>query len=161
MLSSCSTGFRVFEVWFRTGTFWASAGGGNRRRFCHLELPFRDAHDNARTFSRFGAPGTARQKSTCVCSVSDTEIEGASEMLSIAMPTADEYRIKAADLTAQAKLQPSPGVRAAYENLALSYLRLADQADKNAQTDLVYEPRTAASLPRAQQQQQQPQPEKK
>jgi hypothetical protein len=72
------------------------------------------------------------------------------------MPTADEYRIKAAELSARAMTERNPLLRAQYENLALSYLRLADQAEKNARTDIVYEP------PREQPQlQQQQQPQKK
>jgi len=59
------------------------------------------------------------------------------------MPTADEYRIRAADLNARAKLAPNGILRAECENLARSYLRLAEQAVKNAQTDIVYEPPTA------------------
>jgi len=77
------------------------------------------------------------------------------------MPTADEYRIKAAELNAQAKLAPNAHLRAECENLALSYLRLADQAEKNAQTDLVYEPPAVIVQPQVQQQQQpQPKPTK-
>ena len=74
------------------------------------------------------------------------------------MPTADEYRIKATELNAQAKSASSPLLCAQLENLALAYLRLADQADKNATTDIVYEP---PSEQPPMQQQQQRQPEKK
>jgi hypothetical protein len=42
--------------------------------------------------------------------------------------------------------------------LALSYLRLADMAEKNAATDIVYET-PSVSLPMQQQQQQPPQPQ--
>jgi hypothetical protein len=74
------------------------------------------------------------------------------------MSTANEYRIKAAELNARAKHEQNPLTHAELENLALAYLRLASQADKNAATDVVYEP------PREQpnvQQQQQAQPDKK
>jgi len=77
------------------------------------------------------------------------------------MAPADQYRIKAAELNAQAKLAPNASLRAECENLALSYLRLADQAEKNAQTDIVYEPPTATARPQAQQQQQQQQQQPK
>src|SRR5438046_1693075 len=76
------------------------------------------------------------------------------------MPTADEYRIKAAELNARAKQEPNPITGAQFENLALAYLRLADQAEKNAATDIVYEPPPARSEQPQVQQQQQPQPAK-
>jgi hypothetical protein len=76
------------------------------------------------------------------------------------MPTADEYRIKAAELNAQAKGEASPLQSAQLQNLALAYLRLADQADKNATTDIVYEPPLTQppmqQPPMQQQQQRQP-----
>jgi hypothetical protein len=71
------------------------------------------------------------------------------------MPTADEYRFKAAELNAQAKSESNPLQSAQLQNLALAYLRLADQADKNATTDIVYEP-PLTQAPMQQQQQQQP-----
>jgi hypothetical protein len=46
------------------------------------------------------------------------------------MATGDQYRIKAADMYARAKDQINPSMRAHFENLALSYRRLADQADR-------------------------------
>jgi hypothetical protein len=73
------------------------------------------------------------------------------------MAAGDEYRIKAAEMNARAKSERNPLTRAEHENLALAYLRLADQADKNATVDLVYEtPPERPSL-----QQQQPQPDDK
>jgi hypothetical protein len=79
------------------------------------------------------------------------------------MPTAHEYRIKAAELNTRAKQEPNPLTRAQLENLALAYLRLADQAEKNAATDIVYEtPPSLSERPQIQQQQQpQQQPDKK
>jgi hypothetical protein len=68
------------------------------------------------------------------------------------MPTADEYRFKAAELNAQAKSETNPLQSAQLQNLALAYLRLADQADKNATTDIVYEP-PLTQTPMQQQQQ--------
>jgi hypothetical protein len=72
------------------------------------------------------------------------------------MPTGDEYRVKAADMNARAIKEPNFLLRAEFENLALSYLRLANQADKNGATDLVYEtpPSRPADRPQVQQQQQ-------
>lgn len=46
-----------------------------------------------------------------------------------------------------------PQTRASFENLALAYLRLAEQAIKNAATDIFYE--TPSALAQMQQQQQQ------
>jgi hypothetical protein len=68
------------------------------------------------------------------------------------MPTGDEYRVKAAELNEKAAVEPNPILRQQFETLVLSYLRLADQADRNSVVDLVYE--TPASRPVVQQQQQ-------
>ena len=56
------------------------------------------------------------------------------------MPSGDDYRIKAIDIHAQAKPETNWFNRAELEALALAYLRLAEQADRNAKTDVVYEP---------------------
>jgi hypothetical protein len=53
------------------------------------------------------------------------------------MATGDQYRIKAAEFHAQAQSVASP---VGFANLAKAYLRLAEQADRNALVDLVYEP---------------------
>ena len=77
------------------------------------------------------------------------------------MTPADEYRIKAGDLAAFARAELDPFQRAEYERLSAFYLRLAEQAERNSLTDVVYEtPPTPAEQPQAQQQQQ-AQPEKK
>ena len=73
------------------------------------------------------------------------------------MAPGDLYRVKAADMNARAKRETSLLIRAELENLALAYLRLADQADRNARTDVVYEP---PSHQPSVQQQQQAQPKK-
>ena len=66
----------------------------------------------------------------------------------------DKYRLKAADLYAKAKDQTDESMRAHFETLALSYLRLADQADRR----WVYDPaQMHPAHPTQQQQQQQPQ----
>jgi hypothetical protein len=49
------------------------------------------------------------------------------------------YRLKAAELAARATTEQDPSTRAELESLALAYLRLADQADRNQASDLVYE----------------------
>ena len=58
------------------------------------------------------------------------------------MAAADNYRIKAAEFYAQARRATSlsPHVRLQFENLAKTYLLLAEQADRNERTDLIYEP---------------------
>jgi hypothetical protein len=76
------------------------------------------------------------------------------------MGSGDHYRVKAADMNARAKSEPNPFIRAEYENLALAYLRLADQAERNATTDIVYEPPPQQQMSQPPQQQQQAQPKK-
>ena len=55
-------------------------------------------------------------------------------------PMADQYRIRAAEFHAKAQGATDPKLRAQFENLSLAYLRLAEQADRNSQTELIYEP---------------------
>jgi hypothetical protein len=77
------------------------------------------------------------------------------------MGAGDAYRVKAAEISAKARGEANTPWRLELENLALSYLRLADQADRNAQVDLVYETPPAPPAPEHRpvaQQQQQPQP---
>jgi hypothetical protein len=54
-------------------------------------------------------------------------------MLGIGM-TGDEYRVKAAGLRAQLAHETNPSIRAEIENIARSYLRLAEHADRKAIT---------------------------
>jgi hypothetical protein len=56
------------------------------------------------------------------------------------MAAGDEYRIKAAELHAQAQCHTTSKLRVQFENLAKAYLRLAEQADRNDRADLIYEP---------------------
>lgn len=56
------------------------------------------------------------------------------------MSTGDEYRIKAAEFHARAICQTSARMKKQYEDLSRAYLRLAEQADRNARVYLVYEP---------------------
>jgi hypothetical protein len=55
------------------------------------------------------------------------------------MTPGDQYRARAADLRARAQREADSLIRHEYENLALAYLRLANQADRNSYTDVVYE----------------------
>ena len=71
------------------------------------------------------------------------------------MTSADVYRVKAADLIAKARQETNPKIRGELDTLALSYLRLAEQASRNSRIDLVYEaPAAKAEQPNVQQQQQ-------
>jgi hypothetical protein len=56
------------------------------------------------------------------------------------MSTADQYRVRAAEFAAMAKAQTAPPLQTEYAKMAVSYLRLAELADRNAMTDVVYEP---------------------
>jgi hypothetical protein len=77
------------------------------------------------------------------------------------MTPAEQYRVKASEMAALARAETHPFQKAEYERLSLSYLRLADQAERNSHTDVVYEtPPAPAQQPQAQQQQQ-AQPDKK
>jgi hypothetical protein len=77
------------------------------------------------------------------------------------MTPAEQYRVKASEMAALARAETHPFQKAEYERLSLSYLRLADQAERNSHTDVVYEtPPAAVRQPQAQQQQQ-AQPDKK
>jgi hypothetical protein len=64
--------------------------------------------------------------------------------------------VKAGDLANLARAETDPFRKAEYERLSLSFLRLADQADKNSYCDVVYET-PPQPLQHAVQQQQQPQ----
>jgi hypothetical protein len=56
------------------------------------------------------------------------------------MTPAERYRARAIEFEAKAKVETNPARQAEFEHLARSYRRLAEQADRNAQTDIVYEP---------------------
>ncbi len=70
------------------------------------------------------------------------------------MTTGDQYRVKAGDFAALARAESDPFAKAEYEKLSLAYLRLADQADRNSEIDVVYATPLAAQQQQAQQQQQ-------
>ena len=56
------------------------------------------------------------------------------------MTVADEYRAKALLLRAQAEGQPDGPHKEELAALAAAYMRLAEQAERNSLTDIVYEP---------------------
>lgn len=78
------------------------------------------------------------------------------------MTAADEYRARAAELLKRARSEASLMIRSEWENLAKSYLHLAEQAERNSRMDIVYEPprQSPSGGHVMQQQQQQPQSKK-
>jgi hypothetical protein len=66
------------------------------------------------------------------------------------MAQGDQYRIKAAKFHAEANHETRPVLRRSLESLARAYLRLAGQADRNAETDVVYEPPCSGNAERDQ-----------
>jgi hypothetical protein len=55
------------------------------------------------------------------------------------MTPADQYRVKAAEFNAKAREETNSTLRAECERLALGYRHLAELAERNSQTDIVYE----------------------
>jgi hypothetical protein len=55
------------------------------------------------------------------------------------MTPREVYLTKAADLFAKAEAERDPALKADFVNIARAYLRLADQAKRNDETDIVYE----------------------
>ena len=68
------------------------------------------------------------------------------------MTPTEHYRTKAAELRAKARLEPKPWLRAEYELLATSYLKLVEQAERNSHLDIVYETPRAPDQAQPQQQ---------
>lgn len=56
------------------------------------------------------------------------------------MTPADHYRAKAAEFAAMARTESEPKLQIEFAKMAASYLRLAEQADRNSLNDVVYEP---------------------
>jgi len=56
------------------------------------------------------------------------------------MASGDDYLIRAAELLGKAECEADPETRSELENLGLAFLRLAEQARRNSQTDVSYEP---------------------
>lgn len=55
------------------------------------------------------------------------------------MTPREVYLTKAADLFAKAEAERDPALKADFENMARAYLRLADQAKRNDETETVHE----------------------
>jgi len=76
------------------------------------------------------------------------------------MTSADHYRTLAAQCDAKGRQDVDPRIRVEWEHMAHAYRRLAEQAERNALTDVIYEtPPRAAPVQQRQQQQQQQQPQ--
>jgi hypothetical protein len=56
------------------------------------------------------------------------------------MTSKDNYLFRAAELLAKAEGESDPEKRTELQNLGLAFLRLAEQARRNSQTDITYEP---------------------
>jgi hypothetical protein len=56
------------------------------------------------------------------------------------MTFAEQYRSLAAQFRARAKSEQNLKLRSEWDFLVVSYLRLADQAERNVLTDISYEP---------------------
>lgn len=106
----------------------------------------------------FGSGPTERFFSSPLIRGRDEYLQVNITTIGVSMSAGDEYRAKAAKLSAMAARERDPLKQAQFESLERSYLRLAMQADKNAKNNIVYEtpPKRAAV-----QQQQQRQPKKK
>jgi hypothetical protein len=65
-------------------------------------------------------------------------LEGLFESESL-MTQADQYRVRAAEFAAKARAETRPSRQLEFARMAASYIRLAETADQNATTDVVYE----------------------
>jgi hypothetical protein len=62
------------------------------------------------------------------------------------MTAAEQYKRLATELSAKAHVELRPKVKAELVHLAQSYLRLAEQAERNARCDVIYESGFASNL---------------
>jgi hypothetical protein len=56
------------------------------------------------------------------------------------MTSQDNYLFRAAELLAKSESEADPEKRTELENLGRAFLRLAEQARRNSETDITYEP---------------------
>ena len=61
----------------------------------------------------------------------------------------DAYLLRAAEFSAMAQTEMDSTSKLEFESLARAYLRLAKQAERNSQTDIVYETPTEKKRDRA------------
>ena len=78
------------------------------------------------------ATGTICQRTHCI--VWDSRNSGFA-----GMTPRQEYLLRAAELSAKAQVENDHACKVEFQNLARAYLRLAKQAERNSQTDIVYE----------------------
>ena len=50
-----------------------------------------------------------------------------------------QYLLRAAEFSAMAQAEPDRADKVEFENLARAYLRLAEQAERNSQANIIYE----------------------
>jgi hypothetical protein len=62
------------------------------------------------------------------------------------MTPAEQYRARAGEFKAKARSAESPDAAAEWNRLANCYLRLAEEAERNSRTDMVYESGPAPRL---------------
>jgi hypothetical protein len=62
------------------------------------------------------------------------------------MAAAEQYKKLATELSAKAHAEQRPKVKAELVHLAQSYLRLAEQAERNARCDVMYAPGFGSNL---------------
>jgi hypothetical protein len=55
------------------------------------------------------------------------------------MAAGDNYRAKALELLAKAEVETNPDMLADFENLAAAFMRLAEQAERNAALTIEFE----------------------
>jgi hypothetical protein len=55
------------------------------------------------------------------------------------MTPRDQYLLRAAEFSAMAQAETDRADKVEFENLARAYLRLAEQAERNSQTNIIYE----------------------
>ena len=56
------------------------------------------------------------------------------------MSPSEQYRKLAAELRAKARVEENGQLKTEWTHLAMCYVRLAEQADRNQTTDITYEP---------------------
>jgi len=68
-------------------------------------------------------------------------------LISRRMTKADHYRTRAAEFAALSYKEKNPARQLEYAKMAKSYLRLAEQADRNSETNVVYETPARSEFP--------------
>src|SRR5262245_36753071 len=90
-------------------------------------------------FTGVGSIGSTHSQSGNQGSVLEFSITGLCKKTSECVTTAAEYRDKAEQFHTMAQREGDSASREEYERLAQCYVRLADLAERNSLTDIVYE----------------------